>query len=59
MSIIIHLVQTLFTKTTPLPALPVQNDDLSIKENELDIEKNNFNSFEIEDMTDEKIILKF
>ena len=35
------------------------NDDVDIKESEKAIKQNNFNSFEIEDMTDEKIILKY
>lgn len=40
-------------------SIEFKNDDSRIVENESDIQKNSFNNFEIEDMTDEKSILKY
>lgn len=40
-------------------SIEFKNDDLTTEENQLDIEKNDFNSFEIENITDEESILKY
>lgn len=40
-------------------SIEFKNDDLNTEENQLDIEKNNFNSFEIENITEEESILKY
>lgn len=40
-------------------SIEFKNDDLNTEENQLDIEKNKFNSFEIENITEEESILKY
>lgn len=40
-------------------SIEFKNDDFITEENQLDIEKNNFNSFEIKNITDEESILKY